>query len=89
VSASQLCAHRSGERGRDAALARDLLNKVVVAEEQGFIEMNNTKHPPTGLVDWVEFCWLLLTNPTFRASHDKRKAYFEHRLAVQYNTPFC
>ena len=51
--------------------------------------MNNTKHPPTGLVDWVEFCWLLLTNPTFRASHDKRKAYFEHRLAVQYNTPFC
>lgn len=51
--------------------------------------MTNTKHPPASLSNWAEFLWLLLTSPTFQASRDKRKAYFEHRLAMQYNTPFC
>lgn len=36
---------------------------------------------------WIEFTWLLICNPTFQACPDKRKAYFEHRLAKIYNTP--
>lgn len=48
-----------------------------------------TKIPPTSLSNWAGFLWLLLTNAAFRASQNKRKAYFEHRLATQYNTPFC
>jgi hypothetical protein len=51
-------------------------------------DMTKTKHPPVNLSDWARFLWLWLTNPTFQASRDKRKAYFEHRLATQYNSPF-
>ena len=47
------------------------------------------KIPPARLTEWVEYCWLLLSNPSFQAAHDKRKAYFEYRLAKLYNTPFC
>lgn len=46
------------------------------------------KQPPANLSDWVEFCWLLLIDPTFQASRDKRKAYFDYRLAKQYHIPF-
>lgn len=51
--------------------------------------MKNVQHPPANLSEWVEFCWLLISNPAFQACPNKRKAYFEHRLAMQYNTPFC
>ena len=51
--------------------------------------MKKIKVPPANLTDWVEFCWLLLASPTFQAARDKRKAYFEYRLAKVYNTPFC
>lgn len=47
------------------------------------------KIPPARLTEWVEYCWLLLSNPSFQAARDKRKAYFEYRLAKLYNTPFC
>ena len=47
------------------------------------------KMPPVNLSDWVEFCWLLLIDPTFQACRNKRKAYFDYRLAKQYNAPFC
>lgn len=51
--------------------------------------MKKTKHPPAKLSEWVEFCWLLVTSPVFQSAPDKRKAYFEHRLAKVYTTPFC
>ncbi|HUJ10069.1 MAG TPA: hypothetical protein VL171_08590 [Verrucomicrobiae bacterium] len=47
------------------------------------------KIPPGKLTEWIEFYWLLLSNPAFQAASDKRKAYFEHCLAKVYNTPFC
>src|ERR1041384_3551847 len=52
-------------------------------------EMKMTKTPPANLSDWVEFCWLLLVDPTFQATRAKRKAYFEYRLGKLYTTPFC
>ena len=51
--------------------------------------MKKTNTSPAKLSDWVEFCWLLLVNPTFQSSRDKRKAYFEYRLGKLYTTPFC
>ena len=45
--------------------------------------------PPHKLAEWIEFYWLLLSNPAFQAARNKRKAYFEYRLAKAYNTPFC
>ena len=47
------------------------------------------KMPPVNLSDRVEFCWLLLIDPTFQACRNKRKVCFDYRLAKQYNTPFC
>jgi hypothetical protein len=49
--------------------------------------MNKQKFPRLNAVEWVEFYWLLLTNPVFRAAPNKRKAYFEHRLGKIYTTP--
>jgi hypothetical protein len=48
-----------------------------------------TSYPPATLSDWIEFAWLLFSNPTFQTCPNKRKAYFEYRLAKGYNTPFC
>lgn len=39
------------------------------------------KGPPSGCMQWLEFFWLCLVDPTFRAAHNKRKAYYEHCLA--------
>jgi len=44
------------------------------------------KRPPVKFREWLEFFWLWATNPTFRSSRDKRKAYFEHRLGKIYST---
>jgi hypothetical protein len=49
--------------------------------------MNKQKFPPLKPAEWVEFCWLLLANPVFRAAPDRRKAYFEYRLGTIYTTP--
>jgi hypothetical protein len=49
--------------------------------------MNNAKFPPLNLREWVEFYWLLIVDPTFQKSHDKRKAYFEYRVGKVYNCP--
>ena len=39
------------------------------------------------MVRWIEYGWLLLTNPTFKAARNKRKAYYEYRLGKIYNNP--
>ena len=39
------------------------------------------------LIRWIEYGWLLVSNPTFRAAHDKRRAYYEYRLSKIYNAP--
>jgi hypothetical protein len=39
------------------------------------------------LAGWFEYCWLVMTNPTFKAARDKRKAYYEYRLGKVYNMP--
>jgi len=49
--------------------------------------MTPNKQAPRMFTEWIEFYWLHLVNPTFRAARDKRKAYFEHRLAKLYNMP--
>jgi hypothetical protein len=49
--------------------------------------MNKQNFPDLKPLDWVEFGWLLVTNPVFRAATNKRKAYFEHRLGKIYTTP--
>ncbi len=45
-----------------------------------FHDFLTIRHP----LQWLEFVWLCLTNPTFRAARDKRKAYGEHRLVKRY-----
>ena len=52
------------------------------------IQMKKLRLPPAKLGEWVEFCWLLVSNPTFQATHDKRKAYFEYQLGKIY-TAHC
>ncbi len=52
------------------------------------IEMKKLKLPPAKLGEWVEFCWLLVSNPTFQATHNKRKAFFEYQLGKIY-TAHC
>jgi len=47
--------------------------------------MRTTRIPPARLREWVEFCWLLLINPTFQNSPHKRRAYFEYRLGLIYS----
>lgn len=42
------------------------------------------QHPPHGLIQWIEFYWLILTSRAFRAAPDKRKAYFEHCVAKSF-----
>ena len=44
--------------------------------------------PPITFSDWIEFCWLLLIDPAFQASRNKRKTYFDYRLGKHYHTPF-
>jgi|GEM_PF-958765 len=51
------------------------------------IDMSDRKLPPVTFFEWVEFCWLLIVHPTFRASRNKRKTYYEYRLARTYHTP--
>jgi hypothetical protein len=42
--------------------------------------MGNQQSPPRGPFQWIEFCWLCAVDPRFRATRNKRKAYFEHRM---------
>ena len=49
--------------------------------------MRRSKIPPANLWEWAEFYWLLIVNPTFQRSPDRRKAYFEHRIGKIYNCP--
>ena len=49
--------------------------------------MRRGKIPPANLREWVEFYWLLIVDPTFQKSPDRRKAYFEYRIGKIYNCP--
>ena len=49
-------------------------------------QMKNIKRTAK-LAGWFEYCWLLITNPTFKAAPDRRKAYYEYRLGKVYNMP--
>jgi hypothetical protein len=33
----------------------------------------------------IEYCWLLLTNPTFQAARDKRLAFYQHQVSKYYS----
>jgi hypothetical protein len=33
----------------------------------------------------VEYCWLLLTNPTFQAARDKRMAFYQYQVGKYYS----
>ncbi len=33
------------------------------------------------MLQWMEFCWLSVTDTRFRASRHKRKLHFEHCMA--------
>ena len=35
----------------------------------------------------IEYCWLLVTNPSFQAARDKRLAFYEYQLSKRYATP--
>jgi hypothetical protein len=48
---------------------------------------NGNMKAPNKISEWIEFFWLQLTNPTFRAAADKRKAYYEYRLSKLYARP--
>jgi hypothetical protein len=39
------------------------------------------------LVGWIEFYWLLVSNPVFQAARDKRLAFYEYQQSKGYNTP--
>ena len=45
------------------------------------------KYRPHGLAQWVEYYWLVTTNPVFRAAADKYKVYHEYRLGKHYSSP--
>jgi len=64
------------------------LSPIIEDIERSDMKKLVTRTPAT-LSDWIEFYWLLLIDPTFQASRNKRKAYFDYRLAKRYNTPFC
>jgi hypothetical protein len=37
------------------------------------------------LAGWIEYGWLLLTNPTFQAARDKRLAFYQHQVGKYYS----
>jgi hypothetical protein len=37
------------------------------------------------LMGRIEYCWLLLTNPTFQAARDKRLAFYQHQVGKYYS----
>ena len=49
--------------------------------------LKRVKIPPATMWEWVEFSWLLIVDPTFQKSPDKRKAYFEYRIGKVYDSP--
>jgi hypothetical protein len=37
------------------------------------------------VIGGVEYCWLLLTNPTFQAARDKRMAFYQYQVGKYYS----
>ena len=37
------------------------------------------------LMGRIEYCWLLLTNPTFQAARDKRLAFYQYQMGKYYS----
>jgi hypothetical protein len=44
--------------------------------------------PPYDLKQWIEYVWLFVSNPTFRNSRNRRRAYYEHCLARSITRPW-
>lgn len=60
------------------AFAHGLLYCIAMREEpDNFLTIRNP-------LQWLEFTWLCLTNTTFRATRNKRKAYFDYRMVKRY-----
>jgi hypothetical protein len=54
----------------------------------GETETQMKKIKPTAkLPGWVEFCWLLVSNPSFQAARDKRLAFYEYQVGKRYANP--
>ena len=71
---------------RDSAnMSAMLLYIITNAVLFSFVLAN--ENMPHKLAEWVEFYWLLLSNPAFQSARHKRKAYFEYRLAKIYSLP--
>ena len=49
--------------------------------------MQETEPLRVKLVRWVEYCWLMVSDPTFQRARDKRQAYYDYRLSKIYNMP--
>ena len=39
------------------------------------------------LAGWVEFGWLLVSNPSFQAARDKRLAFYQYQQSKGYSNP--
>jgi hypothetical protein len=50
--------------------------------------MAKSKGPPCDWLQWMEYIWLCISNPTFRNSRDRRRAYYEHCLARSLSRPW-
>ena len=37
------------------------------------------------LAAWVEFGWLLVSNPSFQAARDKRLAFYQYQMGKYYS----
>jgi hypothetical protein len=47
------------------------------------------RRAPARLGEYVEFSWLYVSYPRFRAAPDKRKAYFEHCMVKSFRMWLC
>ena len=49
--------------------------------------MKRTESIWARVLRWLEYGWLLVSNPTFLHTRDKWQAYYDYRLSKFYNTP--
>jgi hypothetical protein len=50
-------------------------------------EINEIEPFRLKLLRWVETGWLMVSNPTFLHTPDKRQAYYDYRLSKIYDLP--
>jgi hypothetical protein len=39
------------------------------------------------VIGWIEYCWLLVSDPSFQAARDKRLAFYQYQVGKHYNNP--